>query len=71
MNSPFEDLQETIEAIIQDVVLLEAMDLRMEHHNPRLSSVSPEVLDDTRQRVLDYLAQHTTDLYTLTKCETA
>lgn len=67
MNSPFEDLQETIESIIQDVILLEAMDLRMEHQGARLSSVGQDVLTDTRRRVLDYLAQHAADLCTLTR----
>ena len=67
MNSPFEDLQETIECIIQDVILLQAMDLRIEQQDTYLPSVSQDVLTDTRRRVLDYLAQHAADLCTLSR----
>lgn len=66
-----QNLQETAEELLQDVVLLEAMDLRMEQPLSRMTNVSREVLTQTRQRTMDYLSQHACDLYHLSNMKNA
>lgn len=66
-----QNLQETAEELLQDVVLLEAMDLRMEQPLPRMTNVSREILTQTHQRIMDYLSQHAADLYRLSQIKNA
>ena len=65
-----QDLRDTIEDIIQEVVLLEAMTLRMEQHATRQPDLSSSAIHDTFRRVVCYLSQHAFDLQTLTSPET-
>jgi hypothetical protein len=61
-----EELQNTINDIIEDVILLEAILLRMEHHSDT-ADFPREQLDAAFLRVTDYLSQHAFDLHTLTR----
>ena len=61
------EFYETINDIIQDVILIEAMTLRMEQHSTATADLPQEFMDQTFQRVLDYLSQHTFDLHILMK----
>lgn len=61
------ELYETINDIIQDVILIEAMTLRMEQRSTAIADLPREFMDQTFQRVLDYLSQHAFDLHILMK----
>lgn len=61
------ELYETINDIIQDVVLIEAMTLRMEQHSTAMADLPQELMAQTFARVLDYLSQHAFDLHMLMK----
>ena len=61
------ELCETISDIIEDVVLVEAMTLRMEHRDSYMVNASPELLEQTFHRILCYLSQHAADLRILTQ----
>ena len=63
------ELCETINDIIEDVILVEAMTLRMEHRHAYMVNASPELLEQTFHRVLCYLSQHAADLHVLTRNE--
>lgn len=58
---------ETINDIIQDVILIEAMTLRMEQHSTAMADLPQELMAQTFARVLDYLSQHAFDLHILMK----
>ena len=62
-----ENLYETISDIIGDVILIEAMTLRMEQRRPYMVNASPELMEQTFHRVMCYLSQHAADLQVLTK----
>lgn len=59
------ELQETINDIIQDVILVEAMTLRMEQRSTAMADLPCELIEQTFSRVLDYLSQHAFDLHIL------
>lgn len=59
------ELNETVNDIIQDVILVEAMTLRMAQRSAARADLSPELMEQTFARVLDYLSQHAFDLYIL------
>ena len=61
------ELYETINDIIQDVILIEAMTLRMEQHSTAMADLPQELMAQTFARVLDYLSQHAFDLHILMK----
>ena len=61
------ELRETINDIIQDVVLVEAMTLRMEQRSTAMADLPQELMEQTFGRVLDYLSQHALDLHILTQ----
>ena len=61
------ELYETINDIIQDVILIEAMTLRMEQHSTAMADLPQELMAQTFARVLDYLSQHAFDLHMLLK----
>lgn len=61
------EFYETINDIIQDVILIEAMTLRMEQRSTAMADLPQEFMDQTFQRVLDYLSQHAFDLHILMK----
>lgn len=61
------ELYETINDIIQDVILIEAMTLRMEQHSTAMADLPQELMAQTFARVLDYLSQHAFDLHMLMK----
>ena len=61
------ELQETINDIIQDVILVEAMTLRMEQRSTAMADLPRELVEQTFDRVLDYLSQHALDLHILTQ----
>ena len=62
------ELQNTINDIIEDVILLEAMLLRM-GQDSKAADFPREQLDAAFLRVTDYLSQHAFDLHTLTRSE--
>lgn len=55
--------QETLEDLLQDVVLLEAIDLLEKQRDASIAGVPRELLARTRRRALDYLSQHAGELY--------
>ena len=59
------ELQETINDIIQDVILVEAMTLRMEQRSTAMADLPQALMEQTFGRVLDYLSQHALDLHIL------
>ena len=59
------DFQETLEDLLQDAVLLEAIDLLEKQRDASMKGVPQELVVQTRRRVLDYLSQHAGDLYIL------
>ena len=59
------DFQETLEDLLQDAVLLEAIDLLEKQRDASMKGVPQEFVVQTRRRVLDYLSQHAGDLYIL------
>lgn len=61
------EFYETINDIIQDVILIEAMTLRMEQHSTAMADLPQELMVQTFARVLDYLSQHAFDLHMLMK----
>lgn len=61
------ELRETINDIIQDVILIEAMTLRMEQRSTAMADLPQELMEQTFCRVLDYLSQHALDLHILTQ----
>ena len=61
------ELRETINDIIQDVILVEAMTLRMEQRSTAMADLPRELVEQTFDRVLDYLSQHALDLHILTQ----
>ena len=61
------ELNETVSDIIEDVILVEAMTLRMEHRHAYMVNASPELLEQTFHRVMCYLSQHAADLHVLTQ----
>lgn len=61
------ELCQTINDIIQDVILVEAMTLRMEQRSAAMADLPQELMEQTFDRVLDYLSQHAFDLHILTK----
>ena len=63
------ELCETINDIIEDVILVEAMTLRIKHRHPYMVNASPELLEQAFHRVLCYLSQHAADLHVLTRNE--
>lgn len=64
-NKHFDVCQETLEDLLQDVILLEAIDLLEKQRDTSMTGVPQELLAQTRRRVLDYLSQHVGDLYVL------
>lgn len=70
MNCPsnwFSEFQATSADLLQDAVLLEALALYTEQRDTHLNPIPPEILGQTRGRLLDYLSQHATDLYFLSQ----
>ena len=63
--NPESELYETINDIIQDVILVEATTLRMEQCSTAMADLPQELIEQTFTRVLDYLSQHALDLYIL------
>ena len=63
----YDDFQDTLEDLLQDVILLEAMELREKQRDASMTGVPQELLSQTRRRVLDYLSQHAGDLYVLNR----
>ena len=61
------ELYETIDDIIQDVILVEAMTLRMAQRSTAMADLPQELMEQTFARVLDYLSQHAFDLHILTQ----
>ena len=61
----YDDFQEALEDLLQDVILLEAIDLLEKQRDASITGVPQELLAQTRRRVLDYLSQHAGDLYVL------
>lgn len=61
------ELSETIIDIIEDVILVEAMALRMEQRRTYMVNASPELMEQTFHRVMCYLSQHAADLQVLTQ----
>lgn len=61
------ELYETINDIIQDVILIEAITLRMEQHSTAMADLPQELMAQTFARVLNYLSQHAFDLHILMK----
>ncbi len=61
------ELYETINDIIEDVILVEAMTLRMEQRRTYMVNASPELMEQTFHRVMCYLSQHAADLQVLTQ----
>lgn len=59
------ELHETINDIIQDVILVEAMLLRMEQRSVAMADLPTDLMEQTFSRVLDYLSQHAFDLHIL------
>ena len=59
------ELHATISDIIQDVILVEAMTLRMEQRSTAMADLPQELMEQTFSRVLDYLSQHALDLHIL------
>lgn len=59
------ELYATINDIIQDVILVEAMTLRMEQRSTAMADLPQELMEQTFSRVLDYLSQHALDLHIL------
>lgn len=59
------ELHETINDIIQDVILVEAMTLRMVQRSTSTADLPQELMEQTFSRVLDYLSQHAFDLHVL------
>lgn len=57
--------QETLEDLLQDVILLEAIDLLEKQRDASMTGVPRELSIQTRRRVLDYLSQHAGELYIL------
>ena len=58
------EFREHLECLLQDVVLLDALAARKnEGDSPVLRRLPPAFLADTQQRLMDYLVQHSTDLY--------
>lgn len=63
-----EDFSETLDALIEDVLLLDALhSFRAEDCTPLLSPLHRDFSDQTRRRVLDYLDQHASDLYRIVR----
>ena len=65
--NPESELYATINDIIQDVILVEAMTLRMEQRSTAMADLPQELMEQTFSRVLDYLSQHAFDLHILTQ----
>ena len=61
------ELYETINDIIEDVILIEAMTLRMKQRSTAMADLPQELMEQTFSRVLDYLSQHAFDLHILTQ----
>ena len=59
------ELHATINDIIEDVILIEAMLLRMEQRSSAIADLPQERMEQTFSRVLDYLSQHAFDLHIL------
>lgn len=59
------ELRETINNIIQDIILVEAMTLRMEQRSTAMADLPQALMEQTFTRVLDYLSQHAFDLHIL------
>lgn len=59
------ELHATINDIIEDVILIEAMLLRMEQRSTAMADLPQELMEQTFSRVLDYLSQHALDLHIL------
>ena len=59
------ELHATINDIIEDVILIEAMLLRMEQRSAAMADLPQELMEQTFSRVLDYLSQHALDLHIL------
>ena len=63
-----EDFSETLDALIEDVILLDALHaFRSEDCTPLLSPLHHKFSDQTQRRILDYLDQHASDLYRITR----
>ena len=63
--NPESELHATINDIIEDVILIEAMLLRMEQRSTAMADLPQELMEQTFSRVLDYLSQHALDLHIL------
>ena len=61
------ELYATINDIIEDVILIEAMVLRMKQRSTAMADLPADLMEQTLSRVLDYLSQHAFDLHILTK----
>ena len=61
------ELSETLNDIMEDVILLEAMHLRMEQRSTAMADLPAEQIEQAFARVLDHLSQHTFDLHILTQ----
>ena len=53
-----EEFHRILEDLLQDIILLEALSLYTERTGILADVISPELLEQTRQRLLDYLSQH-------------
>lgn len=63
-----EDFQENLDALLSDVILLDAFAARdRKDLSPLLRGLPPEYFDQTHQQLLYYLIQHSTDLYSITQ----
>lgn len=60
-----DDFWETSEALLQDVILLEAMALRLEREESCMLQTTAELREDTCMRLLNYLSQHADELFVL------
>lgn len=65
-SSWLQDFETTSEDIIQDMVLLEAMEWRLSRDAHGVLRLPPEVGERALRRVGDYLSQHIWDLHVLT-----
>ena len=67
MKSDFQtsdEFHEHLESLLQDVLLLDALVSRKNSGNsPVMRRLPPDFFANTQQRLMDYLVQHSTDLY--------
>lgn len=64
-NEWLDSFYEVSQDLIQDVLLLEGMVLRMERTESYMTHVPQTALEGSFFRLMNYLSQHTEDLYLL------